>query len=56
MKKILLYLFLFTNILVFNAKGEIAYIDINHILKTSEVGKYLNSHINKKKKSIFKKV
>ena len=56
MKKILFYLFLFTNILFSNATGEIAYIDINYILKTSEVGKYLNSHISKKKRSIFKKI
>ena len=36
-------------------KAEIAYIDINFILKTSEVGKYLNKHIQKLKKKIIKK-
>ena len=55
MKKILFYLFLFTNILISNATGEIAYIDISHILKTSEVGKHLNLHINKKKNEFIKK-
>ncbi len=55
MKKILFYLFLFTNILFSNATGEIAYIDINYILKTSEVGKHLNSHISKKKDQFLKK-
>ena len=41
MKKILFYLFLFTNILFSNATGEIAYID--------------NSHISKKKDQFLKK-
>ena len=49
MKKISCYIFLLINFLIYSAKAEIAYIDINHILKTSEVGKHLNSHISKKK-------
>ncbi len=55
MKKILFYVFLFINIIIYNANAEIAYIDINYILKTSEVGKHLNLHINKKKTEFSKK-
>ena len=55
MKKILLYLFILLNHQTLIVKAEIAYIDINHILKTSEVGKYLNSHIDKKKSEFSKK-
>ena len=55
MKKILSYIFLFIFIFTFNAKSEIAYIDINHILKTSEVGKHLNLHINNKRNEFLKK-
>ena len=55
MRKVLFYLFLFVNIQTPSAKAEIAYIDINLILKTSEVGKQLNLHINKKKSEFTKK-
>ena len=55
MKKFFFYTLLLLNIFLLNAKAEIAYIDINHILKTSEVGKHLNLHINKKKNEISKK-
>ncbi len=46
MKKIIIYLFLL-NLFFLNAKAEIAFIDLNLILNSSEVGKYLNAHINK---------
>ncbi len=52
MIKLFFYFFLFVNFFLFNAKAEVAYIDINHILKTSEVGKHLNLQINKKKNEI----
>ncbi len=55
MIKLFFYFFLFVNFFLFNAKAEVAYIDINHILKTSEVGKHLNLQINKKKNEISKK-
>ena len=55
MKKILFYVFLFINIIIYNANAEISYIDINYILKTYEVGKHLNLHINKKKTEFSKK-
>ena len=35
------------NVFTLNLKAEIAYIDINFILKTSEVGKSLNTYIDK---------
>ena len=35
------------NLFVFNAKAQIVYLDINLILNNSEVGKFLNSHIQK---------
>ena len=46
MKKIIIFLILF-NVFTLNLKAEIAYIDINFILKTSEVGKSLNTYIDK---------
>ena len=46
MKKIIFFFILF-NIFTFNLKAEIVYIDINFILKTSEVGKSLTAYINK---------
>ena len=54
MRKILLFLILF-NLLVINAKAEIAYIDINFILNKSEVGIFLNNYVeNIKKKELYK--
>lgn len=47
MKKIILLL-IFFNILTLNSKAEIAYIDINFILNTSEVGKSLNIFLDNK--------
>tara|TARA_Y100000816_G_C25958105_1_gene499905 strand:+ start:388 stop:906 length:519 start_codon:yes stop_codon:yes gene_type:complete len=44
MKKIL-YIIIIINFFTINLKAEIAYIDINFILNNSEVGKYLNLHI-----------
>ena len=49
MKKISL-LFIFLSIIICNAKAEIAYIDINFILNQSNVGKFLNNHIENSKK------
>ncbi len=46
MKTIIFFLILF-NISTFNLKAEIVYIDINFILRTSEVGKSLNTYIDK---------
>ena len=42
-KKILIFILL--NILTFNSKAEIVYIDINYILNSSDVGKNLNNYI-----------
>ena len=44
MKKIL-YIIIIINFFTINLKAEIVYIDINFILNNSEVGKYLNLHI-----------
>ena len=44
-KKILILILL--NLISFNSKAEIVYIDINFILNSSEVGKYLNTYIEK---------
>ena len=58
MKKFFIY-FILINFLTLSVKAQIAYIDINLVLNKSEVGKYLNSHIEKiKKKNIekFKKI
>ncbi len=54
MKKFFVY-FILINCLTLSVKAEIAYIDINLVLNKSEVGKYLNSHIeNIKKKNVEK--
>ena len=45
MKKFFIVIIIFTFFLKFNAKSEIAYIDLNYILKSSEVGKFLNNYI-----------
>ena len=45
MRKILFYLFVFTNILFSNAIGEIAYIDINYILKTFDSTEFKDLYI-----------
>ena len=44
MKKIIFF-FVLLNIIPLNTKAEIAYIDINLILNTSEVGKSLNAYL-----------
>ena len=44
MKKIILIFFIL-NLFTINAKSEIAYIDINFVLNTSKVGKFLNNYI-----------
>ena len=44
-KKILIFILL--NILTLNSKAEIAYIDINFILNSSDVGKNLNNYLEK---------
>ena len=49
MKKIFFFIFILKIIFITTSKAEIAYIDINYILKVSEVGKFLNVHIEKKK-------
>ena len=49
MKKIFFFIFILKIISITTSKAEIAYIDINYILKVSEVGKFLNVHIEKKK-------
>ena len=56
MKSKLFFVIILISTFSLNLKAEIAYIDINQILKTSEVGKYLNLHIQKKKYRIFKKI
>ena len=45
MKKFFFVIFIFIFFFKFNVKAEIAYIDLGFILKSSEVGKFLNSHI-----------
>ena len=52
MKKVILFIIIFLNIFSLSASAKIAYIDINLILKTSDVGKFLNSHIEKKRVNI----
>ncbi len=49
MKKIFFFIFILKIIFITTSKAEIAYIDINYILKVSEVGKFLNVLIEKKK-------
>ena len=44
-KKFLIFILL--NLFSFNSNAEIVYIDINHILNSSEVGKNLNIYIEK---------
>lgn len=46
MKKVILII-IFFNVFSFNANTEIVYIDINLVLKSSEVGKHLNTHVEK---------
>ena len=43
------------NLIVFNAKAQIVYLDINLILNESEVGKFLNNHIQKIKNENIEK-
>ena len=54
MKKVIFFIVL-VNLLIINAKAEIAYIDINLILNKSEVGIFLNNYVdNVKKKELSK--
>ena len=46
MKKLIILIFLF-NFLSINSNAEIAYIDMNFILKESKIGKSLNNYISK---------
>ncbi len=55
MKKFFIY-FILINCLTLSVKAQIAYIDINLVLNESEVGKFLNSHIEKIKKKKYRKV
>ena len=43
--KIIIFVFIFFNLFITNIRAEIAYIDLNYILNTSNVGKSLNNHI-----------
>ena len=54
MKKIL-YFIILVNLFVVNAKADIAYIDINLILKKSEVGVFLNNYVESKKEKELSK-
>ena len=49
------FFFIFFNILIFKASAEIVYIDMNFVLKESNVGKSLNTHITKIKNKNFTK-
>ena len=54
MKKIIIFFLIFGSSVI-NTKAEIAYIDINLILNSSDVGKHLNKYIEEiKKKNIDK--
>ena len=54
MKRLFIY-FILISFFTTSLKAQIAYIDMNLVLNKSEVGKYLNSHIEKiKKKNIEK--
>ena len=54
MKKFFIY-FILISLFTSSLKAQIAYIDMNLVLNKSEVGKYLNSHIEKiKNKNIEK--
>ena len=46
MRKLITFIFFF-NLLTLNVNAEIAYIDMNLILKESRIGKSLNNHISK---------
>ena len=51
MKKIFLILLFFFNFVNSFADNKIAYIDVNHILNNSIVGKLITTHINKIKEN-----
>ena len=55
MKKIFFLVIILKSIFLTNLKAEIAYIDINYILKESNVGKFLNSHVETKRVQYKKK-
>ena len=55
MKQIVFFILIFTNFFSISTNAEIAYIDINFILNTSKVGKYLNLENKKKKKKSIQK-
>ncbi len=52
MKKIIIFFLIFGSSVI-NTKAEIAYIDINLILNSSDVGKHLNKYIEEIKKKIL---
>ena len=54
MQKIVIFL-IFFNFFFIKAKAEIAYIDINLILKTSTVGMFLNNYVESTKKKEISK-
>ena len=54
MKKFFFY-FLVLSIFPLNTLAKIAYIDLNFILNNSEVGKFVNFHIEKIKKENYSK-
>ena len=49
------FLLILLNLFILSAKAEIAFIDINFILNKSQVGKFLNSHVEKIKQTEFQK-
>ena len=53
--KIILYFIILVNLFVVNVKADIAYIDINLILKKSEVGVFLNNYVESKKEKELSK-
>lgn len=55
MKKIIFSIFILINFISLNVKAEIAYIDINFLINSSDVGKFLNSQIEIKKKEYEEK-
>ena len=48
MKIKLIFLITTLTLFAYSVKAEIAYIDINFILKSSKVGKYLSAHVENK--------
>ncbi len=50
MKNIIFSIFILIIFISLNARAEIAYIDINYLINSSDVGKFLNTQIEIKKK------